>query len=65
MQYLIWPEWKKGEVVPDNTAPKSYLPLFVENYYSDPQYEFGDQTEGMKNLSQQKGFVTRFLNGAS
>ena len=24
---------KTGEVIPDNTAPKSYLPLFVENYY--------------------------------
>ena len=32
---------EKGEVIPDNTAPKSYLPLFVKN----PQYEFGDQTE--------------------
>ena len=29
------------------------------------KYEFGDQTEGTKNLSQQKDFVTRFLNGAS
>ena len=36
---------EKGEVIPDNAAPKSYLPLFVKNYYWDPQYEFGDQTE--------------------
>ena len=35
---------EKEEVIPDNTAPKSYLPLFVENYYWDPQYEFGDRT---------------------
>ena len=26
---LAWVE--KGEVISDNTAPKSYLPLFVEN----------------------------------
>ena len=60
---LAWVE--KGEVIPNNKAPKSYRPLFVENYYSDPQYEFGDLTEGTKNLSQQRGFVTRFLNRAS
>ena len=24
---------EKAEVIPDNTATKSYLPLFVENYY--------------------------------
>ena len=24
---------EKGEVISDDTAPKSYLPLFVENYY--------------------------------
>ena len=35
---------EKGEVTPDNAAPKSYFPLFVENYYWDSQYEFGDQT---------------------
>ena len=44
---------------------KKLLPLFVENYYSGPQYEFGDRTEGSKNLSQQKGFATRFLNRTS
>ena len=44
---LAWVE--KGEVIPDNTAPKSYLPLFVENYYSDTHYEFGDQTENREN----------------
>ena len=35
---------EKEEVLPDNMVPKSYLPLFVENYYWDPQYEFRDQT---------------------
>ena len=30
---------------------KKLFPLCVENYYSDPQYEFGDQTEDTKNLS--------------
>ena len=29
---------EKGEVIPDNTAPKSYLQLFVENYYWALQY---------------------------
>ena len=24
---------EKGEVISDNTVPKSYFPLFVENYY--------------------------------
>ena len=28
------------------------------------KYEFGDRSEGTENLSQQKGFVTGFLNGA-
>ena len=58
--------WKsKRKVIPDNMAPKSYLLPFVENYYSDPQYEFGDQSEGIKNLSLEKGFITHFWNGAS
>ena len=56
---------EKGEVIQDSAAPKKLLPLFVKNYYSDPQYEFGDQAESTKNLSLQMGFVTRFLNGAS
>ena len=34
---------EKGEVISDNKAPKNYLPLFVENYYWDSQYEFEDQ----------------------
>ena len=28
---LAWVQ--KGEVTPDNMAPKNYLPLSVENYY--------------------------------
>ena len=39
---------EKGEVIIDNTVPKGYLPLFVENNFWDPQYKFGDQTEGRK-----------------
>ena len=39
---------EKGEGIPDDTTPKSCLPLIVENYYSDSQYKFGDQIEGMK-----------------
>ena len=46
---------EKGEVIPDNTAPKSYLRLFVENYYCVPQYDFGDQTVKAEKNSQQKG----------
>ena len=42
---------EKGEVIPDNAAPKNYFLLFVENCYWDPQYEFGDQTEGEKLAS--------------
>ena len=52
---------EKGEEILDNTAPKSYLPLLVESYYWDPQYEFGNQTVKVGKNSQQKGFVTRFL----
>ena len=33
---------EKEEVIPDRAAPKSDF-LFL-NYYSDPQYEFGDRT---------------------
>ena len=36
---------EKEVVIPDNAAPKSDS-LFVKNCYSDPQYEFGDQTGG-------------------
>ena len=56
---------EKGEVIPDNTAPKSYHPIFVKNYYSDPQYEFRDQTVKAGKISQQMGLATHFLNGAS
>ena len=51
-----------GEVIPDNTAPKSYLLLFVENYYKGPQYEIENPTVKAGKNSQQKGFVTHFLN---
>ena len=53
---------EKGEVISDNTASKSYLPLFVENYYWAPQYEFKDLTVRAGKNSERKGFVTRFLN---
>ena len=32
-RYLILTRVEKGEVIPYNAAPKSYLPLLVENYY--------------------------------
>ena len=53
---------EKGEVIPDSAAPKSGF-LFL-NYYSDHQYEFEDPNWKHKNLSQQMGLVTRFMNGA-
>ena len=31
--HLILARVEKAEVIPDNTAPKTYLPLFVENFY--------------------------------
>ena len=31
--HLILARVEKAAVIPDNTVPKSYLPLFVENYY--------------------------------
>ena len=34
---------KKGEGITDLVEPKSYFLLFVENYNSHPQLEFGDQ----------------------
>ena len=56
---------EKGEVIPDSAAPKSVF-LLLSNYSSVLQYEFKDQTvKGMKNLRQQMGFSTWFLNGAS
>ena len=30
---------KNAEVIPVNIAPKCYLPLFVDDYNKDPQYE--------------------------
>ena len=42
---------EKGEVILDNMAPKSYLPLIVENYYWDPQYEFKDQKLASRRVS--------------
>ena len=42
----------EGRSNPRQYGTKKWLPLFVENYYLDPQYEFGDQTDGTKNLSQ-------------
>ena len=31
--HLILAQVEKVEIIPDNTAPKSYLPLLAENYY--------------------------------
>ena len=39
----------KGISNPRQYDTKKLPPLFVENYYLDPQYEFGNQTEGTKN----------------
>ena len=38
----------KGRRNPRQYSTKKLPLLFVENYYWDPQYEFGDQTEGTK-----------------
>ena len=59
---LAWVE--KGEIIPDRATPKSYLPLFVENYYWTLSTNSGTEQQAGKN-SQQMGFVTRFLNGTS
>ena len=56
---------EKGEVIPDGEAPKSDFLFFVENYKSDRQYKFRDRTVKAGKISQQMGFVTYFLNGAS
>ena len=45
---------EKGEVIPDNTVLKRSLPLFVENYYWDPHYEFGDQTLRQERIANKK-----------
>ena len=58
VRHLIW-SVEKAEVIPDNTAPKSYFLLFDDNYYKVPQYEHETVKAGKD--SQQKGFVTRFL----
>ena len=66
MRHLIWPEWKRGEVISDNTAPKRDFLLFVKNYYWTLSVRIqGPNCKGTKNLSLQMGFVTRFLNGTS
>ena len=53
-----------GEVIQDNMAPKSYLPLLGENFYLTLSSNSGTELWAAK-ISQQMGFVTRFLNGAS
>ena len=53
---------EKIEVTPDNTAPKSYLPLFVENYYWALTTNLETRVLRQEKNSQQKGFITRFLN---
>ena len=61
----MWSTWLglsvKGRSNPRQYTTKKLPPyFFVENDYPDSQYEFGDETEGTKNLSPQKIFVTRF-----
>ena len=55
---------EKGEVIPDRAAPKSdFLP--IDKLLFDQQYELKDRTVKAGKISQQIGFVTRFLNEAS
>ena len=65
MRLLILAGVEKGEVIPDSAAPKSDFLLSVKNCLSDPLYEIGDRTVKAGKISQQIGFVTRFLNEAS
>ena len=51
---------EKGEVIPESAAPKIDL-LLLLNYYLTLSTNSGTEL-GTKNLSQQMGFVTRFLN---
>ena len=45
---------EKGEVIPDNTVPKSNHRLFVENYYGAPQYEFEEPTVKAEKIVSRK-----------
>ena len=58
---------RSGEGISNSSqcGTKKLLPPFVENYYSDPQYKFGNQSVKVGKICLQMGFVTRFLNGAS
>ena len=58
---LIWPEWKR-EKESQTIRHQKFTSSICFEQLLNPQYEFRNQTEGMKNLSQQKGFITRFLN---
>ena len=51
---------------PRQCGTKKWQPLFVKNYYSDLQYQFGDRTvKARKTGASKMGFFTRFLNEAS
>ena len=55
---------EKGEVILDSAAPKSYF-LFLSRTTIWPSVWIRRPTWRHENLSHQKSFVTRFLNGAS
>ena len=64
VQLLIWPEWK-WEMESQTTRHQKVTSSFCPELLLNPQYEFGDPNWRHENLNHQKGFVTRFLNGAS
>ena len=53
--HLILARVEKPEVIQDNTASKSYLPQFIENYDGGPQCEHGYQRVKVEKFSQQAG----------
>ena len=52
---------EKEVVILDSAAPKSDFLFFVENYYSDPQYEIGDRTVKNEKLKLADEFLHSLL----
>ena len=62
IRLLILAQVEKGEVIPDNTASKCYLPIICQKLLLGLSTNLRDQIVKVRKNNQQKVFVTRFLN---
>ena len=62
MWFLILARVEKTEVIPDNKAPKKPSPTICRQLLLNLLFKLVIQTVEAGKISQQTGFVTRFLN---